>query len=214
MQLQSAFDRLLRATEPLSGLDALIWQSLATGSNSSKHPWNLGSLATLEHSRDALARPKCRTVVLRRADRHLLTIDCHTDVRSAKVRQLGSNINASSASWLFYDTTSKIQLRLEGVTEVIDGDEADAAWEQTSLQSRSSYLSIRPPGQRVEESLPPDTSDRLVASQDSERGRSNFRIVRTRVHFADWLYLRHGHHVRATIDYGADGRVEPCWVVP
>ena len=212
MQLSSASDRLLESDQPLVGLDQLIWQTLAEACGTSEHPWNLGAFSTT-HGADP-CQPRTRTVVLRRVDRKSLAIDFHTDVRSDKIRQLASAEASNQVCWLFYDVSSRIQLRLEGDSQVIDGEEADGAWTRTSLDSRASYLSIRPPGERVSTNSPPDTSDRRVSWADSQRGRANFRVVRTFVRHVDWLYLRRQGHVRVAIDYDASGRSDACWVVP
>jgi hypothetical protein len=211
--LCSAFDLLLGATAPLRGLDDLVWQSLSAGSKSSKHPWNLGCLATVANVA-SVSSPSCRTVVLRRVDQRSRIVECHTDVRSKKVEQLGEYQKRSPVSWLFYESSTKIQLRLEGVAEVINGEEADEAWNSTSLQSRAAYLSIESPGTPGSGPLPPDTSDRRVTLLESERGRANFRIVRTRVERADWLYLKTEGHVRAKLDYSMGGEASAQWVVP
>jgi hypothetical protein len=204
----------MESKHPLSGLDSLIWQSLTAGAESSNHPWNLGFLSTIDgFSRDSV-RPRTRTVVLRDANRQSLTIDCHTDVRSGKVRQLTAQSQPSPVSWLFYEASTKIQLRLDGVAEVVNDDEADRAWQRTMLETRSSYLSIRTPGERSDGDQAPETDDRFVSQAASERGRANFRIVRMHVIHADWLFLRREGHLRAKIDYDAEGKADVYWVVP
>ena len=122
---------------------------------------------------------------------------------------LGRNV-----SWLFYATDSKIQLRLEGTAVLIDGEEADEAWAQTSTFSRSAYVSIASPGTVAAGGHPPDTSDRVVTPAESERGRTNFRIVRTTVAAADCLYLRQEGHVRARLIYHPSGQCDCQWLVP
>lgn len=214
MGLRTAFDLQMESEIPLSGLDSLIWQSLSEGAKSSEHPWNLGYLSTIDGLARDSVRPRSRTVVLREANRQTLTIDCHTDVRSDKVRQLTAQSQPSPVSWLFYEASTKIQLRLDGVAEVVNDDEADGAWQKTMLQTRSSYLSIRTPGERSEGDQAPGTDDRVVSQAESERGRANFRIVRMHVIHADWLCLRREGHLRAKIDYNADGKAEVYWVVP
>lgn len=214
VELQSAFDGLLHSDQPLSGLDDLIWQSLRDGADSSDHPWNLGAFSTIDSAHPQFPRPECRKVVLRHADQQRRTIDFYTDVRSDKIRQLNSGHSPALACWLFYEATTKIQLRLDGMAEVIDGEQADEVWKQTAADSRASYLSIDPPGERVNDPLPPSTADRFVTQEVSERGRKNFRIVRTTVRHADWLYLRRQGHVRSMIDYDASGAIDAFWVVP
>jgi hypothetical protein len=214
MGLRSAFDAVLVAPEPLAQLDELIWQSMGAGARSSRHPWNEGVLSTVDVDAGGLPAPRVRTVILRGVDRQSCTIDCHTDARSAKVRQLDYWERKPQASWLFYSSSIKIQLRLEGTAELINDETADEAWNQTSLLSRSAYVSIEPPGLPHDGEQPPSTGDRIVTQLESERGRANFRILRTTIRRADLLYLRRSGHVRAQLDYARPDRVSATWVVP
>lgn len=210
MGLRSAFDMLLDSDEPKSGLEDLIWQSLVAGAASNKHPWNLGMFATVTNVGTKGASPKARVVVLRDALPEKRTVDFHTDVRSQKVSELKNQ----NVAWLFYVPSTQIQLRMEGTATVIDGEEADHWWAKTNLGSRASYLSMETPGVAARGSCPPSTTDRLVTEDESERGRANFRIVRTQIGSVDWLYLRNTGHVRAKIDYGDPSDVVCNWVVP
>ncbi len=210
MGLRSAFDSLLASDNPLQEMDCLIWQSLAGGASSERHPWNEGSFSTIAVDPMGRACPRSRTVILRRADRTKLTVDLHTDLRSAKIDELRN----PNVCWLFYASATKIQLRLEGSASLIVGDEADDAWAETSTRSRAAYVSREPPGRAAAGPHPPDTSDRSVSSAESERGRPNFAIVRTVVRSADWLYLKREGHVRARLLYQESGQCDCQWVVP
>ncbi len=212
MELQAAFDLLLSSITPLKAVDGLIWQSLGSGATVPGHPWSHGSLTTLSNSQCDAMSPRSRTVVLRRSDCVARTIDCYTDVRSEKIADLEAA--GHSVCWLFYDPLSKIQLRLQGTATVVNNAQADAAWCETSLHSRSAYLSVEPPGKKVAGDAPPSTADRVVNQVDSERGRENFRVIRTQVKEVDWLYLRQGGHVRALLRYLDDGNVDVSWMVP
>jgi hypothetical protein len=152
--------------------------------------------------------------VLRDADRPQRTIDCHTDVRSGKGGHLLASNGPAPVCWLFYEHRTKIQLRLRGTAEIIGGEEAETAWEATSLASRSAYVSLATPGSPHAGAEPPSTADREVSLEASERGRDHFRIVRTHVAEADWLYLRSGGHLRVALRYDADGQAEATWLVP
>jgi len=210
MGLRSAFDLLLASHDPLAGFDPLIWQSLAAAARSSKHPWYEGAFSTVELDAEGQPHPRTRTVILRGADPSQRTIDFYTDARSDKIDQLRQRYVA----WLFYASAAKIQLRLQGSARILNGEEADAAWKQTPLHGRSAYLSIRSPGDSVASPIPPTTDDRQVSQQESERGRVTFRIVRTSVHTADWLYLRREGHVRARLDFRDNDDTRATWLVP
>lgn len=212
MGLQTAFDLLLSSENPLDGIDALIWQSLEGGAAVNKHPWSIGCVMTIKKTDDDSLCPSGRTVVLRRCDAVARTVDFYTDVRSAKVEEI--ELSEGALCWLFYEPSTRIQLRLQGNATVVNDHRADVAWEAVTLQSRSEYLSADPPGKQVWSQQPPSTADRFLDQSDSEVGRENFRLIRTQVHSVDWLYLRQGGHVRASLTYGAKGRAEVSWLVP
>lgn len=126
--------------EQETSLDALlasIWKSLENGARSRHHPFHTGVIATV--SDDA---PQARTVVLRKVMAETRTLIFHTDQRSQKISELTKNPNIS---WLFYDTTERVQLRLSGVANLHHTDTlADIQWQNTKLTSRRCYLSIPP----------------------------------------------------------------------
>ena len=209
LSLAAALDLILDGDQPLEGLFSFVWQSLKAGANSPRHPWRSGVLTTGRWQRNR--RLNSRTVVLRDCHFEAKAIDCHTDVRSEKIGDLES---CSEVAWLFYDAKSKIQLRVWGKGFVIDGDEADLAWQSTSLASRSAYVTLQPPGTLTAGGQPPSTSDRDVDFVESERGRANFRIVRTEIHELELLYLRASHHVRAFCENVQSSTPEFRWIVP
>ena len=139
MGLQSAFDLVLNSDLPLTAINDLIWQSLEAGAKSKQHPWNLGSFTTVETVNGNSIRPMSRTVVLRRADRAARSLDLFTDLRSEKVEHLESSDSAAPVCWLFYEASTKIQLRLQGRAEIIDGEEADAEWRGMTVEGRSNF---------------------------------------------------------------------------
>lgn len=211
MALYSVFESAVESQDPLQRIEAAIWESLIVASASTRHPWNHGVFNTVELVQGVIEAVHSRTVILRSADPLTKTIDCHTDVRSQKVRDLE---NTPIASWTFYDSKSKIQLRVAGNASVIDDQSADEAWTATSLRSRASYLSIANPGDSFGSHEPPTTADRSVSQEESERGRVNFRVVRLKVHEIDWLYLRRNGHMRAKADYKSANSANLAWLIP
>ena len=65
-------------------LHAEIWLRLVRGVHDRRAPARHPTLATVTPA----GRPQARTVVLRSADKPAGTLDIHTDLRSAKVRDL------------------------------------------------------------------------------------------------------------------------------
>lgn len=214
MTLLDQFHSLLDQQDAIQSIDSVLWIQLAEAAKDPSHPWNEGCFASVDAANPSSPIPQVRTVILRNANATSRTIDFFTDCRSKKIEELASVGVHAAASWLFYDSTSKIQLRIVGRTEVIDGPEADEAWNATPLFRRAAYLSLATPGTISDAGDPPDTSDRHVSQAESERGRENFRIVRTAVEEIDWLYLRDEGHVRARFEYAPDGTFLCRWIVP
>ena len=77
----------------LSMLHAEIWQRLVRGVHDRRAPARHPTLATVTPD----GRPQARTVVLRAADKSAGTLDIHTDLRSAKVRDLAGNTFCGAA---------------------------------------------------------------------------------------------------------------------
>ncbi|MEM6688986.1 MAG: hypothetical protein AAF664_06135 [Planctomycetota bacterium] len=210
MGLRAALDLVLASAEPLQRVEEYAWQSLVAASRSSRHPWSWGVFSTIDICEKAI-RPRSRTVILRSVDPTNHSIDLHTDSRSAKVNQLQHH----HASWLFYAEKQRIQLRVDGKASLIDGQEAEYAWQNTSLASRSSYLATNAPGTPQSGSQPPNTSDRFTNQDASERGREFFRVIRTNVESLEVLYLRRQDHVRFKIDYsGSTNNADVNWLEP
>ncbi len=94
--------------------------------------------------------------------------------------------------------------------------EEQLAWDATPLRSRAVYASIEPPALVLPSNQPPETGDRELSEMEAQRGRENFRVLRTTALSVDILYLRPEGHVRARIDYGTDGQKAATahWVVP
>lgn len=214
MSLRSAFDDILASQEPLGNLHDWIWQHLKSGTQSKRHVWNSGAFSTVEVNDRGVVSPRTRTVIVRKVDVDAGVLDFFTDVRSSKVHQLQFDSGNAEVCWLFYRASTKIQLRLEGTASLVSFEEDESAWNSTALRSRTVYASIEPPGLVRPSSQPPDTSDREVTELESERGRENFRVVRTRVRKADVLYLRDEGHVRARLDYDDQGNPTARWLVP
>ncbi len=199
LEHETSLDRLL----------ASIWESLENGTRSRFHPFHTGVIATV--SDDA---PQARTVVLRKVIAKTRTLMFHTDQRSQKVSELTKN---PKISWLFYDPTARVQLRLLGKATLHHTDAlADIQWQNTKLTSRRCYLSI-PPLTRLERAgsgLPEPLLRRNPTLEESEAGRANFTVVETHIHTIDWLWLNSTGHQRAKFTWLPNDEVVANWVVP
>ncbi|MEM1062104.1 MAG: pyridoxamine 5'-phosphate oxidase family protein [Planctomycetota bacterium] len=194
-----SYEHALRDPETLTELWERIWDELHQAVVRGKHRWHTGVFATVE---DGLPRP--RTVVLRHADREDFTLGLHTDRRAPKVAAIALE---PRIGWLFYDTNRRVQVRVDGTARVlVDGPEFERAWADTGLSSRRCYLAPHPPGDDLPTgvNLPEDFRDADPTFAQSEAGRDNFAVVRTRVDRLEWLSLCHSGHRRAVFE--PDGR--------
>lgn len=179
--------------EYLEELLQQCWAYLKEGARSARSPFHTAVLGTVEDG-----EPRLRTVVLRDADREAARVLCHTDARSAKVRQIGAD---APVSWLLYDPGRKVQLRLEGRARVHAGDAlADERWRSSAAGSRRCYLVEPGPGAvlaRAGSTLPQGLRDRRPEPEETEPGRGNFAVVAAGIERIDWLHLTADGHRRA-----------------
>ncbi|WP_119168950.1 pyridoxamine 5'-phosphate oxidase family protein [Algihabitans albus] len=188
------------------------WHLLQVGVSDRKHGFHLPVLATSTPDEG----PDARSVVLRGVDRrhHLLRV--HSDARSAKIRQIGTD---PRVSFLFYDAAEETQLRVQALAKVHrEADAAaDAAWQGTRLFSRRCYMTHQPPGRPTEtptSGLPAALADRSPTEEESLAGRRNFTVVLCQIRRLDWLYLSHQGHRAARFTWDDAGNLTETWVQP
>ena len=200
--------------DPIPSLDELyedVWFRLMTAAGRARDEWHLPVLATTGFN----GCPEARVVVLRSVDRSSRLINCHTDFRSPKVKEIRQS---PMASWVFYERESRVQLRLGGTTTVHNDDEvADASWAATELSSRRCYLAPHAPSGMLDEwnpNLPPDLLKSAPVEEESLPGRPNFTVIRTRIEWMERLELHHAGHIRARWTWSNDGEVLGRWLAP
>jgi len=174
------------------------WGYLEEGAGSARSPFHTAVLGTVDDG-----EPRLRTVVLRAADRAAGRVLCHTDVRSAKARQIGAD---APVSWLLYDPGRKVQLRLAGRARVHADDAlADERWRDSAAGSRRCYLVEPGPGAVLESAgstLPHELRGRRPEPAETEPGRGNFAVVAAGIERIDWLHLTADGHRRARFRRG------------
>ena len=181
----------------LHDLENDCWLRLVNGTLRSKDAFHTACVGTLKGNEISL-----RTVVLRKAIPSEKLLYFHTDIRSLKWNELKAN---NTISMLFYNFSSRIQLRITGFATMHNEDDlTDIAWQKTGLNSRRSYLTTIPPSSLLdfpskgfEESNKPES----LLQIESEAGRKNFGVIKVHVHSMDWLWLNHAVHHRALFDY-------------
>lgn len=193
------------SADPAALIDR-AWDALVRAVHDRRHGFHTPVLCTLESSASGLA-PDARVVVLRRVDPTLRTVIAHTDARAPKARQIQSS---PSSVWVFYDPSSKMQVRARASTSLhTSGDLPDVQWQRSALSSRRCYLAPRPPGtpsDAPDVNLPEHLRDVTPSADQAAPGRANFSVMLARVHEVDVLHLAHDGHLRALARYADDGR--------
>lgn len=191
----------------LEDLEKDCWLRLVNGAIKSRDPFHTPCVATIDSG-----EVNMRTVVLRKALPTLRELRFHTDTRSKKWKELAIN---NSISALFYDASSRIQLRVKGKAVLhFNNDITAEAWTKTALSSRRCYLTNESPSSFS--SIPTSGLTEKIEQEnftleESEVGKDHFGIVAIQVESIEWLWLHHAGHRRAFFDY-----VNDCnnWMIP
>ncbi len=174
----------------LETLRTEVWGWLGAAADDRDDPFRTPVVATVGLD----GAPQARTVVLREVESAGWTLDFYTDVRSPKYDEL---LRSPAVTWLFYDGVRQLQVRASSIASIhADNDIADRAWAWSALASRAAYASQRAPGSAIEAPMP---SVFMHDDMDAEHGRTNFCVVRCRVHEFDVLQLHPGRHRRACL---------------
>lgn len=191
----------------LNDVEKDCWNRLLNGALKSRDPFHTPCIATIKNG-----EVNVRTVVLRKTFPLLRTLHFHTDIRSKKWEELDVNNHISA---LFYDASSRIQLRIKGKAKLHYKNEITIeAWHKTSLSSRRCYLTQMSPSSfsdKPTSGLSEDIEQEDFTLQESEIGQQNFGVVSIKVESIDWLWLNHAGHRRAFFDYLSNNYT---WLIP
>jgi hypothetical protein len=186
-----------------------IWLMLEHGASDPDDPFHWPALGTT-----SIEGCNLRTVILRKVNVPERSIVCYTDARAAKVQDIK---NYSQTSWLFYQPTKKIQLRISGQTTLHSHDTyADRQWSDTKITSRLNYCASQPPGTPINKpssGLPDFLLNKLPTLLETERCRKNFMVIVVHIFSIDWLLLKITGNLRALFEWDKD-RLRSTWLVP
>jgi 3-hydroxyisobutyrate dehydrogenase len=188
-------------------LEKDCWIQLVNGAIKSRSPFHTPCVATLNKVSLSM-----RTVVLRKALPLSKELRFHTDIRSNKWIELQNNDKISA---LFYDASTRVQIRINGKAVLHFNDEMTSeAWQKTTLSSRRCYLTEASPSSFSE--IPTSGLSEIIEQenfslQDSEAGAKYFGIVSIHVESLEWLWLNHAGHRRAFFDYVQNTY---SWMIP
>ena len=116
-----------------------IKKKLITGVKDRKHSFHTPVFCNVDDQKTI----ESRVVVLREFDSHNMILNFNTDFRSPKILDLKKNNNSS---FLFYDHSKKIQLRIKTLSNINNQNEiAKQSWDLTQLSSRKCYLTKKRP---------------------------------------------------------------------
>ncbi len=155
-----------------------------------------------------------RIVVLRGVDEKEKKIWFHSDIRSNKIKILKSS---PDATFLFYDKSEKIQLRISGNIKInYQNHISRKSWGKTAHMSRQCYLGNKAPGSDT--SLPTsgltvDVDNLKFTKEESEKGYKNFCVIETFIESIEWLYLAAKGHRRAYFSL-KNNSLEKKWLIP
>jgi hypothetical protein len=155
-----------------------------------------------------------RSVILRQADGSNRTLVCHTDARSVKVQEI---MHHSRTSWIFYNPSTKVQVRVSGKTTLHAHDTfADQQWASTRITSRLNYCASRPPGTPIDQpssGIPDFLLKKIPTLLETEMGREHFMAIQVHIDLIDWLILKVSGNRRAQFKW-IDGALRSTWTVP
>lgn len=178
-------------------LEKDCWLQLVNGALKSRSPFHTPSVATFGNG-----EIKIRTVVLRKSLPLVKELRFHTDIRSAKWKEIQNN---DAISALFYDATVPVQISLKGKAILHFNDEVtNEAWQKTTLSRRRCYLTKESPSSYSNiptSGLSEEMEQENFTLKESEVGAKNFGIVAIKATSMVWLWLNHAGHRRAYFDY-------------
>jgi len=159
--------------------------------------------------------PFCRTVVLRHCAPDLSSLHCHSDYRSPKVKAMMSKPNVSIH---FYDPALKIQLSMNGMSEIqYKNAITEASWEKTQTLSRRCYLSRNAPSDLLKEpnaGFAEKFENNTQTKEETEIGYDNFCVIKTYIHQIDYLYLHKLGNRRILFQKDAHNEFAGQWLAP
>lgn len=184
----------------LDQIEPAAWSLLQAATTDPGSGFCYVTLATVDGS----AQPQARMVVLRRVDIGQRLLEIHTDIRSPKWAELGTN---PKATVLGYDAASRLQLRLTGQVTRLDGVGAREAWDSLPPYTRATYAG-GPPGDEL-------AFGARQAPDAIGEGFANFGVLQFWADTLDWFQLQRQDNRRALFTYDLHGRCTASrWVAP
>lgn len=200
----------MKRYEDLKQLLAHIWSTVQQGAEQPDHPYHAPAFATAGED-----GPSVRTVILRSVDPQASKLIFHSDRRAQKIQEIQRH---QRVSWMFWDASSKEQLRFRGeATLHFDDQLADRVWYDSHPKSLKLYVKPLEPDTQVESPRSGVTEAVSTAHLDNhkqvEAGRKHFAVVCTHIDEVDFLHLHPEGNYRARYTWNSHG-VTSAWIIP
>lgn len=178
----------------LKDIEVQIWELLNQSANSANSPFHQGVFARINNN-----IPEQRMVILRSANYSERTLSFNSVVRSLKIEQLKIN---NSVSWLFYDKTLTVQLRMYAKTIIhVDNVTTEIAWGKSRLSSRLCYATQQKPGSFINEPEFIEVNQTEIEPELLIFAHDNFAVIETKIYAIDFVFLNRKGNKRAYFDY-------------
>lgn len=181
------------------------WSFLNDGIQSAGHHYHSFIFSTIRNN-----APELRTVILRSVDENSSSIHFHSDIRSKKIVDIEKN---NSVGALFYDSSRRIQLRIQGLASVeSNNDKTKKVWQSMRNESKLCYMGPFAPSSTMKSFLPnlPNNPLNKINQNDDKLGYSRFCRVKIVIKTIDWLQLHHKGHKRLLFKF--EDKVRSKWI--
>lgn len=197
--------------ERIKSLDNFLktsWNHLFRAAYTRKGDFQKGIIATVNGGQQA----SVRIVILREASAQNRQLLFFTDIRSPKVQEMKLH---PDVSWLFWDDSRKLQIRMRGKVAFHTQDEhSRKLWDKLPTAARKSYATVSPPSSTIEEdteNLPQGWNN--FSEEQAEQFYPNFLLVVTTIEQIQCLHLHPQGHQHARFDWEED-QWKGSWLVP
>ena len=181
------------------------WENINLGIQKAKHEYHSFIFSTVSKN-----SPDSRTVILRDFNEHKPAIWFHSDRRSKKILHMEKNKKVSA---LFYDSSRKVQLRINGTADIEEDIEHNKRiWDSMRPESKLCYMGPYAPSQKINQ-FEPNTlkkSAHDLDKEDEHLGLSRFCRIRIKIKKLDWLKLDYKGHQRLEFKFGK--KIKAQWI--
>jgi len=187
-----------------SDLVLYVNNGLQSAFENAHHPWRLPTLITQNEG---------RIVVLRYFNSEKGCWYFFTDRRTPKVSQLIESGGKAAAT--FYHPSDRSQLRLQGISRMVDEEQRSRFWSKLSAHQKSSYAASLTPGTIIDsadDGLSTTWKQGSPLAKEEKASFKNFCVYSFEIRQTDLLLLQKNGHRRCKWE-GLDGK-NFQWLVP